>query len=133
MLCDTLGRWARRRNEQVHIVFDGPSPQGAFAEQVGSPGIRVSYSGAGISADAVIADIVGTDSAARRMLVVSTDRGVARAAKRRRARPTRSDDFWAMVQRDLARPVRKRVEPREKEAGLSPPATDWWLDEFGLR
>jgi predicted RNA-binding protein with PIN domain len=133
MLCDALGRWARRRNERVHIVFDGPSPHAAFAEQVGSPGVRVSYSGAGKSADAVIADIVGTDSAARRLLVVSTDRAVARTAKRRRARPIRSDDFWVMVQRDLTRPVRGRVEPREKEAGLDPPAAERWLDEFGLR
>jgi predicted RNA-binding protein with PIN domain len=132
MLCDTIGRWARRRKQRAHIVFDGPSPQAALAEQIGSPGIRVSYSGAGISADAVIGEILGRDSAARRLLVVSSDRAIARAATRRRARPIGSEQFWVMVQRDLARPVRRRTEPREKEAGLSPPATDAWLEEFGL-
>jgi hypothetical protein len=103
-----------------------------LAEQIGSPGIRVSYSGGGISADAVIADVLGADSAARRLLVVSSDREIARAAKRRRARPIRSEEFWARVQRDLARPNSERVEPREKETGLSPSAADEWLEEFGL-
>ena len=132
MLCQTVGSWARRRNERVHIVFDGPSPPGALAKQIASPDIQVTYSGRGISADAVLCGILETDSAARRLVVVSSDRALMRAAKRRRARPIRSEEFWVRLRRDLARPARQRIEPEEKEAGLSPQATEQWLDEFGL-
>jgi hypothetical protein len=117
---------------RVCIVFDGPAPRPARAQQIGGPDIQVTFSGAGISADAVLADIIQADSAARRMLVVSTDREVARVAKRRRARHVRSEDFWTLVQRDLARPVQTRREPPEKRAGLSAEAVQRWLDEFGL-
>ncbi len=132
MLCDTLSRWAERRSAHVHIVFDGPQPNPALAVQIGKPHVEVSFSGAGVSADAVVIERIERDSAARRLLVVSSDRAIVRAAKRRRARAMRSEDFWAAVQRDLARPRRQRVEPEEKEAGLGADATREWLEEFGL-
>jgi len=133
MLCGTVGKWARRRKQRVHIVFDGPAPTPALAAQIGHPDLQVSFSGAGQTADAVLTHLLEADSAARRLLVVSSDRAIIRAARRRKARPVQSEKFWAMVQRDLARPARKGVEPKEKEAGLSPEAAEWWLDEFGLR
>ena len=133
MLCDTVGRWALQRDERVHIVFDGPAPHAALAKQIGNPAIKVTYSGAGTSADAVMVDIVETDSAARRLVVVSSDRAIIRVAKRRRARPVRSEVFWRMLKRDLARPAAPyNPEPEEKEGGLSPEVTEQWLDEFGL-
>lgn len=133
MLCDILGRWAQRRRERVHVVFDGPAPSDPLARQIGHPGIKITYSGAGVSADTVLAHLLETDSAARRLRVVSTDRDVVRAARRRRAEPVRSEDFWVEVRRDLARRPPERLEPEEKERGLGPGATDEWLDEFGLK
>lgn len=132
MLCDALGKWAQRRTETVHVVFDGPPPTAALGVQIGHPSIQVTYSGHGVSADAVLTRLLQADSAARRLTVVSTDHGVARVARRRKARTVRSEDFWAMVKRDLARPPVRRTEPEEKEAGLSPEATQQWLGEFGL-
>jgi predicted RNA-binding protein with PIN domain len=133
MLCDAVGRWAQRRRQRVHFVFDGPAPNPGLASQIGNPGVKVTYSGAGVSADAIVTDLLETDSAARRLTVVTSDRAIARAAKRRGARPVRSEDFWRMLKRDLERPRRPRIEPKEKEAGLSPEATEQWLDEFGLK
>lgn len=132
MLCDRLGEWAQRVHEQVHVVFDGPKPAPALAAQIGHPNIQVTYSGVGVSADAVVANIIETHSAARRMVVVSTDRAIARVAKRRRATPVRSQDFWTALQKDLARPLPERLEPEEKEVGQGPEATAAWLEEFGL-
>ncbi|HOO17057.1 MAG: NYN domain-containing protein [Phycisphaerae bacterium] len=131
ILCDTIGRWARRRAERVRVIFDGPEPNPSLAKQIGNADIDVSYSG-GQSADAVLIGILETDSAARRLLVVSSDHEIAHAAKRRRARPIRSDEFWALVQHDLARPPPGPSEPREKRHGQTPEATDKWLREFGL-
>ncbi len=132
MLCDKLGHWAERQNEQVHIVFDGPSPPAPLAEQIGHASIQVTYSGRGTNADAVVQDILDGHSAARRLVVVSTDREVRQAARRRRARPVRSAEFWAALLRDLARPTPQRIEPEEKEAGLTDEAARQWLAEFGL-
>lgn len=132
MLCDTLGEWARRRNQRVHVVFDGPQPSTQLAAQIGHPNIQVTYSGSGITADDAVLNILEADSATRRILVVSTDREVARAARHWRAQSIRSDEFWATVKRDLARPLPRRSEPEEKEVGLDPEATQQWLEEFGL-
>lgn len=133
MLCDTIGRWSKRTGERVHIVFDGPAPDAALATQIGNPAVEVSYSGPGRTADTVITYLIDADSAARRLLVVSTDRAIIRAAKRRRARATRSEDFWSNLTRDLARPVPVESEPKEKGDGLSPEATEEWLGLFGLK
>jgi hypothetical protein len=132
MLCNRLGEWARKTGEQVHVVFDGPSPAPDLAAQIGHPDIKTSYSGSGISADAVVIEIIETDPAIRHMTVVSTDREILRAAKRRRARAIRSVDFWVGVTNDLARPPEPRMEPEEKETGLTSDATDAWLEEFGF-
>lgn len=131
MLCDAIGEWARRRGEQVRVVFDGPAPSQALAQQIGHAAIDVSYSGS-TSADDALIEVLDTDSAARRLLVVSTDREIAQAARRRRATAIRSDEFWALLKQDLARPLPTPVEPREKRRGLSPAATDAWLREFGF-
>ncbi len=132
MLCDTLGSWAQRRSEQVHVVFDGPKPHAPRATQIGHPDIQVTYSGAGTNADAVVIRIIETDSAARRLTVVSSDREIARAARRRRALPVRAEDFWLRVKRELAEPLPTPAEPKEKRDGLDPQSTTRWLKEFGL-
>ncbi len=133
MLCDKVGSWARRCGERVRVVFDGPVPSAARAAQIGHPAIEVLFSGSGVSADAVVIGIVEHDSAARRLLVVSSDRAIQRAAKRRRARTIAADAFWVALLRVLERPEGKqRREPEEKEAGLGPAATAEWLAEFGL-
>lgn len=134
MLCDKVGSWAHRCGERVRLVFDGPTPSTARASQIGHPAIEVLLSGKGVSADAVVIGIVERDSAARRLLVVSSDRAIQRAAKRRRARVIDADDFWVALLRKLERPEgRPRPrEPEEKEAGLGPNAAAEWLTEFGL-
>lgn len=132
MLCAKLGDWARRRRERVHVVFDGPPPDAPLAEQIGDPDLTVTYSGRGVSADRRIQELIAADSAARRLVVVSSDREVMSAARRRDARPMRADDFWRIVVADLARPEPQPLEPPEKRAGLAPEQTEEWLRDFGL-
>lgn len=124
-----LVEWGRRRRDDVCIVFDGRPPRepAPFA-----PSLSVIYSGAGVSADSVLIGLVQRDSAPRRLIVVSTDREIAAAARRRRARAVRSDAFWRHVLHDLTRPVRRSVEPREKRTGLPPDQVDAWLRELGF-
>ena len=131
-LCRLLGQWARRTGEKVAIVFDGPAPPPALARQTGNPDVAVSYSGGGVSADDVLTRAINAHSAPRLVLVVSSDREVARVARRRKAKTVRSDTFWTTVLRDLTRPQRQSLEPPEKRHGLESDATEGWLREFGL-
>jgi predicted RNA-binding protein with PIN domain len=131
MLCKALGQWARRRGERVHVVFDGPAPGRGLAEQIGDPDIDVSYSG-DRTADAELIALLEADSAARRALVVSSDREIGRAARRQRAHGMRAEDFWARLQRDLSRPSPQPVEPKEKQRGLAPDVAEEWMREFGF-
>ncbi len=132
MLCERLGLWARRGKQRVHVIFDGPAPAEPLAQQIAGSDIRVTYSGHGVSADAALIRTLEEDSAARRLFVVSTDREIAAAARRRRATPIRSDVFWKQVRRDLARPESQPLEPPEKLFGLTPEQAADWARELGL-
>ncbi|MFN0135874.1 MAG: NYN domain-containing protein [Phycisphaerae bacterium] len=133
MMCQILGSWASRSAERITVVFDGPSPEGDLLRQFGDSFVTVRFSGHGVSADSVIAQLVEGDSAPRRLVVVSTDRQVAKAARRRRAKAERSDDFWARVTRDLARPRPESLEPPEKRRGVSDAeSTGEWMRKLGF-
>lgn len=131
-LCEFLGAWSRRTGERVQLVFDGPEPPDALGQQIADPNISVRYSGRGISADAVLIEIIEEDSAARRLVVVSSDRAIAKVARRRRARAMRSPDFWVGLRAELARPERRALEPPAKRHGLSRDEAAWWLREMGF-
>jgi hypothetical protein len=142
MLCAAIGAWAQRRGERVEVIFDGPTPPNGLARQLAHAAIEVSY-GDGASADARLIQRLETDSAARRLLVVSSDHEVVRAARRRRARTIGSAEFWALLEWEAARAhagppgpatarPSSRSEPVEKKQGLAPEATRQWLVEFGF-
>jgi predicted RNA-binding protein with PIN domain len=132
MMCLKLGQWARRTGERVAVVFDGRAPAGGLARQIGDPDVEVRYSGAGASADDVLAEVIAAHSAARLLLVISSDREVVRAAKRRRAKTMRSSDFWSALQRELARETPRPREPAAKRRGLERSDADRWLRKLGL-
>lgn len=134
LLCGKLGEWARRKAERVHVVFDGPEPERGLAWQIANAGIRVSFSGAGVSADERLIELIELDSAARRLVLISSDHAIRQVAKRRRARVVRAEEFWQRVQRVLSKPPAPRGprEPREKRAGLTPEETARWMREFGF-
>jgi len=131
-LCTLLGNWVRRTSRKVHLVFDGPQPADVRVRQMADPDVTLTFSGSGVSADAVLSEIIRTHPAPRRLVVVSSDRAIAKAARARRAKPMRSDEFWKRVERDLARPPRESRLPREKFVGLTPEASERWLRELGL-
>ena len=130
-LCALLERWTSRTTEAVHVVFDGPAPARLRAEQISGSDIPVTYSG-DRSADEVIFEEIAGCSAPRRLRVVSSDREIIAAAKRRQAQPVRSADFWSELRRTLARKEPVDPEPPEKRTGLERDEADAWAAEFGL-
>ena len=130
-LCRALGRtmWGR---EGVRIVCDGdPGPLNRPASPVG--GIELVYAGANRSADAVIEQLVAADTAPRRLLVVSTDRRVQRAAQRRRARAWDSERFLHELAAALASRSAQPDPGAAPDATLPPEQVEQWLATFGYR
>ena len=128
---ELLTAWARRRRESVVIVFDGALPRGETIQQPADGPVEVIFSGGSHTADGVIEDRILASSAPRRLLVVSSDREVRTAARRRRCRTLTSDGFVQTVRRDLARRDRPS-EPAQKTGGLENEDADEWLKTFGL-
>lgn len=132
ILCHYLGHWARRTRERVSIVFDGPAPTPELMAQIEHADLEIEFSGAGTTADSVIIDKINADSAARRLTIVSSDREIRRAARRRRAKTAKSEEYWEQIQTDLARPAPTRREPHGKHIGLNSGDTEYWLRELGF-
>ena len=120
---------------KVHVVFDGPPPPAGHAQQIDLIGIQVTYAHPH-SADDLILESIAADSAPRRLNVISSDREIRTAARRRRCPSTSSQDF-ARKLLALHRAARQPeptpdTEPTEKQTGLTDEQTRQWLDEFGL-
>jgi predicted RNA-binding protein with PIN domain len=131
-LCHALGEWAKKQKERVRIVFDGPPPRDAVLTQMAHCGVDVSFSGAGVSADAVLVELIRTDTAPRRLTVVSSDHEVQRPARRRRCRVEESDAFARSVAIELRRPAPAASESGEKPAGLTADELKLWLEAFAV-
>ena len=128
-LCEFLSELARR-GSSVCVVFDGPARPTRV--QAGDLPLQAVYSGRR-KADDLILEGIEADTAPRRLTVVSTDRQIRRAARRRRCKTVTSDDFVVTLRRTLyGRPKKRRTEPPEKRNGLGPEQRRAWLKEFGI-
>jgi uncharacterized protein len=117
---------------RTFVVFDARSAPPGLPRIVTHRGMTVRFAEPGSDADDVIEQLIKADSAPRRLTVVSSDHRLHRAARRRKARPVDSDEWYAEV-------LRKRIAGvRRKSPGLKP--TDlpgdgevrFWLRQFGL-
>lgn len=129
-LCRALAR-TRWGSEGVCVVCDGdPGP----LARIESPAAEVDliYSGHGRSADTVIEQMIARSSAPRRLIVVSSDHRIRRAAHRRRARTWSSEYFARELASALARRGRDLPDPgAAPDAHLPPEQVRRWLELFG--
>lgn len=131
-LCARLGEWAVQNQANVTVIFDGPEPPPGLAAQTAHSALNVIYSGAGVTADAVIIERIRSDVAGRSWWIVTSDREIVRAARGKKAVALRSADFWELVNADLAAAPPKPLEPPEKYRGLSSEQTTQWIHDLGL-
>ncbi|WP_242614404.1 NYN domain-containing protein [Actinomadura roseirufa] len=88
-LVSGLGGLAAQTRAEVTCVFDGAELEAPVA--IGAPrGVRVLFSRPGQTADELIGDLVRAEPPGRAVVVVSSDREVADAARRAGARPAPS-------------------------------------------
>jgi hypothetical protein len=114
--------------EAMTVVFDAShAPPGAVAEQ-DSQGVRALFALKG-EADDLIEDLIRQDSAPRGLTVVSDDRRVRQAARRRHCPVLGCLDFIEQLSRP-APPTAPADEAPAKPQRVSPEEAQHWLHEF---
>ena len=120
---------SRFRRDHVVFVCDGKRRRHAT-----TPDIKVVFSGAGVSADDVIIGMVDRSTAPRRLTVVSNDREITTAARRRRAKVISAESFLSTLAEDSRADSVASI--RARRAAESAPANDRqvgeWMKAFGL-
>lgn len=128
-LCRLLAQspWA---GDRIVVVCDGMIKPGLAAT---SPVAQVEliYSGPQKSADDVIIELTAAYSAPRRLYVVTDDREIRKAVKRRRAQALSTGAFIRALA--TAKPPGSGATPIARHrAALPPGEVNHWLKEFGI-
>jgi predicted RNA-binding protein with PIN domain len=131
-LVRVIEQWARKREDKITLVFDGPVPEAGMARQMDSPRIIVKFS-APLTADDVIIKMIRKTKDPANTRVVSSDTAIATEAKYRRCPWTDSPAFVRAVfaERDTAADTSAAATP-EKPQAPSPEETNEWLKTFGV-
>lgn len=116
------------------LVCDGVRPgvghTGPSTTRIGEA--RVIYAGAGREADYEIEGIIERSSFPTRLLVVSSDKRIAKAARKRHAPYLKSEGFLRQLALDADR---RHAEPMPKwvhEIPLPRSSVEHWLETFGI-
>jgi len=130
--CRLLGSLAKHRGERISVVFDAVPSEPDMAKTK-APNVEVIYSGHGRTADEVIIQMIKASSGPRELTVVSSDREIKTAARRRGCKVIPAGEFIKASSQQLARARSKQKrEPTQKQKGLTRRETDEWLSEFGI-
>ena len=114
------------------VVFDAHGAPPGLPRTVQHGPLLVRFAPKNQTADEVIEDLIHSDFAPRRLVVVSSDHEIQRAARRRRAKAVGSDTWYS----DLIRARRQREEesadaPVRPAVPLLEEDVSYWLRQFG--
>jgi predicted RNA-binding protein with PIN domain len=114
---------------QTTVVFDAAHALRDLPHSYQHRGLSVRFSVGYDNADAMLAELIRTASTPKRLTVVSGDREVQRAAKRRRAKAVDAETWWTQTeQRRRHRPASEA--PARNVGPLSEEEVAFWLQEF---
>ncbi len=133
-LCALLARtrWAAGG---VTVVCDGsPKPHSLKQGDPALGAVELIFSGADRSADDVIIELIDADSAPRRLTVVSSDRAIRKAARRRKARDWSAEEFLQRLPKAVSSGSGTSAPGPAKPGGAVMPdeQVQRWLDFFGI-
>ncbi|MGD0900139.1 MAG: NYN domain-containing protein [Thermoguttaceae bacterium] len=114
------------------VVFDARDPPPGLPRQQVHRGLTVRFAPPDQEADAVIEDLIRADSAPRRLTVVSSDHAIQRAARRRRAKAVKSEEWYADVVRARRDRLPSPEAPERPSVPLLQEDVEYWLREFGF-
>jgi uncharacterized protein len=114
------------------VVFDaGDAPPG-LPRVVDYRGITVRFASRYPDADSLIEELIRQDDSPRRLVVVSSDHRLQRAAKRRRAGAIDADVWYAQVVRQRQeRLIREQSQPARPPVPLLAEDVEYWFHQFG--
>jgi uncharacterized protein len=112
------------------VVFDAAQAVPGVSAEQSSHGIRVLFAKNKEEADDVIERLIRHSSAPKALHVVSDDRRIQRAARRRLCRVLGCNDFLSFLEH-LRHGHSHAQQVPEKKENLSPDEVQRWLSEFG--
>jgi len=119
--------------KQTTIVFDATHAPPGLPDTTIQEEMIVRYARDYPDADTLIEELIEKHDAPRSLLVVSSDHRIQRAARRRRAKFTDSDLWYAKLwQQRVSQRAGQSMRTPEKPIGkLSESEIDYWVQEFG--
>jgi uncharacterized protein len=114
------------------VVFDAQDAPPGLPREMVHRGIMVRFSTGYESADELIEHLIERESAPRRLIVVSSDHRLHRAARRRKAQAIDSDIWYeqTIAERNLRHRAAK-TGPQKPPAPLPAGEVEYWLAKFG--
>ena len=131
-MCRYIAQDMLRLRDRAVVVFDGRARPGFSTRQGPDRPLRIIFSGPDSDADTYLERLIQESSAPRRLLVVSSDLRLRKAARRRRAQSLRAHEYLQALLKRRSRPRRSAGEPPAKRRGLAAGQADEWLKLFGL-
>jgi uncharacterized protein len=114
------------------VVFDAHDPPPGLPRLLQHRGLTVCFAAKQETADERIAALIRDYSAPRRLVVVSSDHEVQRAARRRRAKAIDSDTWYAeLIRTRREREEASAEEPAQPAVPLLEEDVNYWLRQFG--
>ena len=132
MLCQVVVEDMQRLGEGAEVVFDGRKGPGEWDKLEAGGVVKVIFSGCRSDADTELEKLIKKNSAPRRLTVVSSDRRVQRAGRRRRCKILSAADYLEEMLRRQERPAIRPSEPSEKRRGVEGEQLNEWLEIFGI-
>jgi predicted RNA-binding protein with PIN domain len=130
-LCHIISRYLKRINEKGEIIFDGTGPRDK-SEFDNINNLEVFFAGLRSDADTVIEEKIKASTAPKGLTVISSDRRLRDAARKRKATAVKSQVFWNDVQKQLSRKNRIKEPSAKRDGFISESETDQWLKIFDL-
>ncbi len=114
------------------VVFDAAEAPPGLPETLAQEEMTIRYARDYPDADALIEELIKQESAPRKLVVVSSDHRIQRAARRRRARIVDSDVWYADLwqRRVQSRSAAQQLVPEKPIGDLTPAEIDYWVNEF---
>ncbi len=126
LLCDLLDD----RVADTIVVFDAARAPDGLPGRLVHRGIRVWFAREYPDADTLIEELVEDDTAPGHLVVVSSDRRLQAAARRRRARAVSCEEWLADARADRRRRAQRAAD--EKPAAPGPADVEYWKKYFEM-
>jgi hypothetical protein len=129
--CSFISEFIRRKKSHGYLFFDGTGPPDR-SNLAGFKYLDVIFTGPDTDADTMIEELIAKNTHPKRLNIISSDRRIRTAARKRRAKSIPSLEFWELVAKKLTQKPKHPPEPPQKFHGLTESEVDAWLKIFRL-